>query len=309
MKENQLSRWGAIAKHIPLMNPGAKLFLVAKTSLTFRGELDQEFPPDKDGDVRVVSTLSAAQSLTQANRGDVVLVLPGHTETLTATLSLSTAGVRYIGIGSGNLTPALTVDGTINGVGISGADVEFENFNFPAPTTDGAVSMIRCAAVGIKLKNIRGVGSLAAKNFLDCIVVKGGSHDMEWENIKLIGGNTAITGFIRFEGLISNFSAGYVTLIGSVATAGIYDDTGAIVTNVNWHDFNVMVGGAAKNAVVLDAGGAAGGIVRNSFFAGTGTTLASIASFAGDFRLSQVYLLEATGNTNQGALIPAADTD
>lgn len=307
-KENQLSRWGAIAKHIPLMNPGAKLFLVAKTSLTFRGELDQEFPPDRDGDVRVVSTLSAAHALTQASRGDVVLVLPGHTESLTAVLSLSTAGVRYIGIGSGNLTPAITINGAINGVGL-GANVEFENFNFPAPETDGALSMIRCAGAGIKLKKIRGVGSLAAKNFIDCIIVKGGSNDMEWEDIKFIGGNTAITSFIHFEGLISNFTAGYVTCFGSVATAGIYDDAGAITANVNWHNFNIAVGGAAKPAITLDAGGSAGGVVRNSFFAGTHTTLASNAAFGGDFRLSQVYVLEETGNLRQGALIPAVDTD
>lgn len=311
MKENQLSRWGALSKFLPLMNPTAKVFLVAKTSLTYRGELDYEFPPDRDGVVRVVSTIAAARDLTQANRGDVVLVLPGHTETLTTTLSLSTAGVKYIGIGDGTLTPTLTVNAAIIGVGLNGANCEFNNFRIdpPGASGDGALAMIKCAAAGLTLKNITGIGSSNVLNFVDCISIKAGCDDMIWDNINLSSGQLAVTNFIHIEGTISRFTAGYVTCIGTVATAGITDDSTAFMFNTNWHNFYIAVRGAAgKPAATIDAA-SSDGIVRDSFFSGTHTTLASNGSFGAKWRLNQVWLLEETDNTAQGALIPAVDAN
>lgn len=308
MKENQLSRWGAIAKHIPLMNPGAKVFLVAKTALTFRGELDQEFPPDKDGDVRVVSTVLAATALCQASRGDVVLILPGHTESITTAIAMSVAGVRYIGIGSGNLTPAFTVAGAIDGFNITGANVEVENVRFTAPSVDSATAMINCNATGIKLKNIKGIGSGAALNFVDCITVVAGANDMEWENIKLVTGTLAVANFISIEGLISNFTAGYVTCIGSVSTAGITDSASSPIKNMDFHNFYIIVGGSSVAACTLDSA-SSNGVLRDSYFAGTVTTLASNCVTAGDVRRANVFVSEETGGGVSGATNPAIDTD
>src|SRR3990167_7544260 len=89
------------------------------------------------------------------------------------------------------------------------------------------------------------------------------------------------------------------------------DATSAVVYNADWNDLRIAVGGSAKPAVTIDAtgGDASNGMLTNSHLSGTHTTLANNGQFVGDWRLSQVYLNEATGNLSQGALIPAADTD
>ena len=311
MKENQLSRWGAIAKHIPLMNPSAKVFILAPASADYYGELAQEFTADRDGVNRVHSTFAGVTGNggLVASRGDVVLVMPGYTETLTGTLTLSSAGVRWIGIGEGTLKPTITVNAAVDGVAISGANVEFENFRFAAPTTDAALSMLRVKAAGVKLKNITGIGSDQTNNFVDCIRVEAASNDLVLEDIRLWTGEVAVTSFLNFNGAISRCTIGGFFAFGSVATAGVIDGTSCRIIGANFDRMRVVVGGSAKPAITLDAGGRSRGVVTNSYFAGTHTTLATNASFAGDWRLSQVYVSEETNNAAQGALIPAVDSD
>src|SRR3990167_1609009 len=112
MLENQLSRYGAIAKALPLMSPGAKVFFLAPSSAAWFGDFQHEFPADRDGFARVHTTISGVldNGGVAANRGNVVVALPGYTETLTAVKSLTIAGVHWIGIGEGDLKPTITVN-------------------------------------------------------------------------------------------------------------------------------------------------------------------------------------------------------
>lgn len=58
------------------------------------------------------STLTGALAQCQASRGDVILVKPGHAETISAAggIVLSKAGVAIIGLGSGSTRPTFTLD-------------------------------------------------------------------------------------------------------------------------------------------------------------------------------------------------------
>ncbi len=313
MKENQLSRWGAISKFLPLMNPSAKVFLLAPSSSAYFGDLQNEFPADQDGVIRVHSSFSGVlnNAGVVASRGDVVLALPGFAETLTATISLSIAGVHWLGIGEGTLKPTITVNVADHGIALTGANTQLENFRFAAPATDEAKSMIRFAAAGCKIKNIVGIGSSEGANFVDCITVKAGADDHVIEDVRISNGSAAVNSFLSFEGPVSRSTIGGFFVIGSVATAGIIDAAGAIIENTNWDRLRVIVGGAAKPACTIDAvgGGGGKGCVTNSYFAGTNTTIANNAKFVGDYRLSQVYVSEETNNVAQGALIPAVDAD
>src|SRR3990167_6095661 len=101
--QNQLSRWGAISRTSPELAPGSKLFLVSDSDDTTVGpsNLGAEFPVDNDGVVRVYTTIQAAVNAAAAGRGDVVAVLPGYDQSLTAADSWATAGVQVIGFGNG----------------------------------------------------------------------------------------------------------------------------------------------------------------------------------------------------------------
>lgn len=137
MLENQLSRYGAIAKQIPELAPGAKVFLVSDSDDTTVGPLNlgAEFPVDKDGVARVYTTIQAAVNAASANRGDVVVVLPNYDHTLGRADSWATAGVHVIGIGNGENRPIIRYAAATDEVGIAANYVHVKGLRFLADTS------------------------------------------------------------------------------------------------------------------------------------------------------------------------------
>ena len=132
--QNQLSRYGAISRLIPDLAPGAKLFIVSDSDDTTVGPLNigNEFPVDGDGVVRVYTTIQAAVNAASANRGDIVVVLPGYDQSLTGADSWNTAGVTVLGIGRGTMRPTIRYTGTAGEVGIGANNVRVSNLRFLA---------------------------------------------------------------------------------------------------------------------------------------------------------------------------------
>ena len=99
MLENQSSRYGAIAKKLPI-TIGKVFFLMDTTEARF-GNFQYEFPADKDGVDRVYSTVTTALAACTAGNGDIIIVSSGFTTALTATelLSAETKGVTIIQAG------------------------------------------------------------------------------------------------------------------------------------------------------------------------------------------------------------------
>lgn len=96
MKENQLSRYGAIAKSLPYTT--GKVFFVKSTSDTDYIEFVNEFPRDRDGVDRVYSTVALAAAATQANRYDIVVV-PDASYLTAANQALLASTARLVALG------------------------------------------------------------------------------------------------------------------------------------------------------------------------------------------------------------------
>ena len=288
---------------------GGRVFWLRKATSAGFAQFVKEHPPYDDNVAAVHETMSGAAAAVVADRGDEVRVGPGYTLTLAAPFCLAVAGVRWVGEGSGTKAPEFTVQNARHGISIDAAGVEFENFRFAAPLTDEALSMIKVKGAGVKVSKIVGIGSAGGLNFVDCIIVGKGANDFELNDVRITSSKSGapVGTFLRFESPTSRFtSAGFFTS-GSVGTAGVIDDTDANVRFAEIKNWSIGVGGSAKPAITLDADGS--GIVRDSYFAGTHTTIASNAVFSGDFRLSQVYVSEEVNGSKQGALIPAVDAD
>lgn len=134
-RPNQLSRWGAIAKALPAVSPQGKVFFVALSTNAFYGDLLNEFPPDSDGVVRVYSSIGNALAACVANRGDVVVAMPGHAETVTAAdgvpFTSTAVGVTIIGLGNGALRPTITfTTSTAASFDVDQANVTIQNIVF-----------------------------------------------------------------------------------------------------------------------------------------------------------------------------------
>lgn len=87
------------------------------------------------------ATGNYALSQCTAGRGDLVVLLPGHTETLTAALDLDVAGVRVAGLGHGRLRPTFTPSGAIDTVDVSAANCWLHNVRLVGQAADSTASI------------------------------------------------------------------------------------------------------------------------------------------------------------------------
>jgi hypothetical protein len=104
-------------------HPGEVFWVDENASRTGRGTFKS---PD--------TTVNAAYDRTVADRGDIIMVKPGHTEDVAAaggTLAMDTAGVALVGIGRGEKQPQFTFStATTADINISGANNSIIGFRF-----------------------------------------------------------------------------------------------------------------------------------------------------------------------------------
>jgi hypothetical protein len=100
---------------------------------------------------RPLATL--AQALTNASANDSIVFFSGHTQTLTAITTLSLAGLKLFGEGSGSTRPQFIRNMNDELFDITAAGVRLENLYFPGSTTTSALSKVRTAGANTKIIN------------------------------------------------------------------------------------------------------------------------------------------------------------
>lgn len=86
-----------------------------------------------------LATIDYAIGLCTANKGDVIYVMPGHAETISAAggITCDVAGVSIIGLGWGTLKPTLTFGtATTADILVSAANVRLKNFRLVCDIND-----------------------------------------------------------------------------------------------------------------------------------------------------------------------------
>lgn len=109
------------------------------------------------GKERIKPLLTLAQAITNAVAGDTIVVLASHTQTISATQTISLAGLTIVGEGTGSTRPKFT-RGTIAANGqmfdITGAGVTLQNLYFPATiTTANTGAKVRTNAVHTRIRD------------------------------------------------------------------------------------------------------------------------------------------------------------
>jgi hypothetical protein len=117
---------GVTIRGVPLTvaNPGKVYWVDSVTgSNGNKGTVDRPF-----------STIDYAVGRCTANKGDIIFVKPGHSETISAagSLTLDVAGVAVIGLGTGTDRPDLNYSATAGTVEIDAANVTLYNLTFTA---------------------------------------------------------------------------------------------------------------------------------------------------------------------------------
>lgn len=102
------------------------------------------------------ATIDYAIGQCGANQGDVIFVLPGHTETLTSAtgIALDVAGVSIIGCGSGRARPAITCFAATTAIGltISAANTVVRNIRFIGSDTQTSGNLLRVSEDDAKIE-------------------------------------------------------------------------------------------------------------------------------------------------------------
>lgn len=232
----------------------------------------------------LVSTIAAGVARCRASMNDVVMVLPGHTETLTGTSNLFTpvAGAQVIGCGNPGSTnaPNVTISATGAGIALSAANMTLAGLNI-----NSATAAVTGAIV------VTGAGVTLVNNFISFTGA--------------LGANVAIqvTGAATFS-LLDN----YITVNSTAAIVGV---TGAGSTNLRIENNRIRQSQGTGGGACLDianTAGISGFIARNFFKTATGTAANAIfvTGAAADVTIGCFENYAADDATGSGILEPPA---
>lgn len=206
------------------------------------------------------------QDFPTASNGDVVFLMPGHAETVSAAAGIiaDIAGVTVIGLGSGTLQPKITFDTIITAdLDVDAANITFENIHFTANFAD-LTAPIDVNATWCTIRKCR--FSETAVNMNSVIWVLGAtaatSDGLVVEDCVVNDADAANTHFVSLPGTSANCIVRRNLLYGDWGTAAI-GAAGAVV-NVQIHD-NRIYNAATDVDSCINVTAAGTGYISNNF--------------------------------------------
>jgi len=170
---------------LPFLGSG-KVFIVGKASLANRDMITSLFGTDPDGQIRYFSTVDAAIGACTSAAGDVIYVLPSHTETVTSTsIAHDVAGVKIIGLGNGDNRPTFTFSTAAATITVSADNCGWENCRFVANFADVVSAFTLTTAAGFTLKGNDFLDTSSILNFLVCVTTSGTNNQSD--SLSVIG--------------------------------------------------------------------------------------------------------------------------
>lgn len=199
-----------------VVNPGVNIQYVRSS-----GQNSAD-PPELTG--RIYTTLNAALGQCRSGAGDVVIVLPGHSENITGAASATSnlvAGTKIVGLGSGADRPTFTWTATGSTLPLNKANVVIDNCilqlaTAPGSTTAATVTApITVSAAGCAITNCYiNFGIDADQICTNGITTTTAGTDFTFVNNTCIGATAAeCTSFLKLVGadrlmLRNNYIAG-----------------------------------------------------------------------------------------------------
>ena len=165
---NKESGYGKHTQAIPFQG-GGQTFVVAKSAAAGRKILQDIFKPF-NGKNRYFATIDEAIGACVANRGDTILVAPGHTENVTnGSIACDVAGITIVGLGSGSMKPTLTWTATNSKINVTAADVTWRNFRWTAGIDAVVTAVLHAtAAQNCQYIDIEFAAGAGTYNFINC---------------------------------------------------------------------------------------------------------------------------------------------
>lgn len=210
-----------------------RFYLVGKAGLAALTEVAGMYPGNyPDGTPLVYNTLALASAACVASRGDIIFVLPGHTEAISSStaITLSIAGITIIGLGKGSLRPTFTLDTAATArINITGANITIAGCIFIANFADIATCFLNNAAPGFEVLNCEFRDTDASHNFLAIVTttVSVNADGLKFNGNRLkITGITAATTPIKILGTMDR-----ITINDNFITKAVLDNTSCLLAH------------------------------------------------------------------------------
>jgi hypothetical protein len=170
-------------------------------------------------------TLDYAIGKCSASNGDVIYVLPGHTETFTAAngFDADVAGVKIIGLGWGDSRPKFIFGHANASVTVGAAGVWLENLRFCAGITAVLIGVtVETLAHGLTVKDCEFYwGGTTTWDFVDMVSIATPCDRVTFDNCRFLA-EPAVAGCatgIKFVGPCSNMRITRCEFMGDMSTA------------------------------------------------------------------------------------------
>lgn len=309
--------YGVTVRNVPITvsHPG-RVFWLSNSTVVYdrtrvgsdnsRGTFDQPF-----------ATLNYAVSQCLANRGDVIMIKPGHAENITSSTAclFNIPGIAIIGLGVGSLRPTFTLN-TANTatIPVSAANIAVQNCIFTANFLSIAAPFTLTTAKDFTVEKCLFNETSSVLNFLNIVKSTGAANtidglylaDNEWLGL----GTTSVNSFVLTANDIDRAKLlRNVVNLNRTATAAILMTVSAgVLTKFYAADnFCMSAQTASTGGCLINVGGTTsnGSYVRN---------YTQIGASGGDVTVTTTVGLGAFDNKHtdatgaSGFLIPTADS-
>ena len=262
---------GLVLRDQPILQtqPG-KVFWVNSTTVLGAGQK----VGGSDGNAGTVAapfaTIDKGINSCTASRGDVILVMPGHTETVADATSLvpDVAGVAIIGLGAGALRPTISLSTAASSVIMSAASSAIKNILFLAEHDNTIMVEVTGADSAIEDCEFRSRIASTAREFVTAIDIGGASaNDCDRT---VVSGCTftspaaGSTDAIKLSEVCEGVVIKGCQVFGDFSVAPIHNPTGKVCTNLTVSDCvlkNTQTGDLALELVSA----CTGALIRNYY--------------------------------------------
>lgn len=229
------------------------------------------------------ATIDFAIGQCTASRGDIIKVLPGHTETLTAAggINLDVAGVTVEGLGEGRSRPTITLASAVTAsIDFNAANCVLKNIVVDMTGIDnigqggGSAGGIRVLAADCSLVNCELIIATTGNQVRSAIGVSASAHRAKIINNLIAGSATAgPINAIIVSGVgattVDGIEISYNRIIGDFSTAAIYVNMTDVARNFFIHDNTIIASGTNEASLIVFVGTGSSGIVAYNQMAGT----------------------------------------
>lgn len=207
---------------------------------------------------RPFATVDYAIGQCTADRGDTIYVMPGHTETVTATsIALDVDGINIICLGRGENVPTFTYGAAAATITVTGDDCSWVGGKFLANFDNVAAAFTLGAAVNFTLQDAFFEDSSASLHFLSAVVT--GTTDNAADGLTVKGN--------KWVALALAPNA-FVSVLGDIARLDVSDN-----------DVNMLATNDAGHFITFAAKDATASFIRSNTLIVTGATNAAVGIF------------------------------